>query len=89
MTVYYTLSVESNIANVILCSNGTAWDYEESLADTESYDSPSARETDLIAFLKRRRDDGTLEDIFAETFDDAKYPASEVFSRFPDAIELT
>ncbi len=66
----------------------TAWDFEEGLPGIEFYDTPSDRESDLISLLKRWQDLGTLEDIFAETFDDCKYPASEILTRFPDAKEL-
>lgn len=87
-SVYYTHSADSDIANIIVCIDGIAWDFEEEIPDIEFYDSPDDRESDLIALIKRWRDLGTLEDIFRETIDDAKYPASEIPTRFPTAKEL-
>lgn len=88
MTVYYTHSADSSYADVIVAVDGVAWDFAEGLPGVEFYDTPSDREADLIALIKRWQDLGALEDIFAETFDDCKYPASEILTRFPDAKEL-
>ena len=88
MTVYYTYSPNSDTADIILAVDGMAWDYQEQLPAIDTYDDTSERKVDLIALLTRLRDVGTLADIFAETFDDVKYPAAEIFTRFPDAIEF-
>lgn len=88
MTIYYTCSAVSNTADIIISVDGMAWDYPEQLPDIDAYDNPDERESDLLALLIRWRDAGTLADIFAETVDDAKYPASEIPARFPTAKKL-
>jgi hypothetical protein len=88
MKIYYTYLDATNESDVIIAIDGLAWDYQEQLPSHDMYDDPAERKSDLIAMLTRWRDCGTLETYFAETFDDAKYPASEILTRFPDAKEL-
>jgi hypothetical protein len=88
MKIYYVHPSESNFVTVIVSVDGLAWDFEEGLCGVEFYDTPADREADLIAMIKRWQDVGTLEDIFRETDDEYKYPASEILTRFPDAKEL-
>lgn len=88
MKIYYTYSNGSAESDVIIAADGLAWDFQEDLCDPKYYDSDEDRRQDTVARLIRWRDMGILEDIFSETSDAAKYPASEIFTRFPDAIEL-
>ncbi len=87
-SVYYTCSADSNIANIIVCVDGIAADFTESLPELDFCDSPDDLETGLVSLITRWRDTGTLEDTFYKLPASAKYPASEIFTRFPTAKKL-
>ena len=88
MTVYYAFT-DAESAHVITKIGETAWDFAASLLPQELCDAHGIdnRES-FLALVLRWAESDTLRGEFHNAPEEEKFPAAEIFTRFPNAKEL-